>query len=86
MLLLGALVALAPTATPTWTYTYAPGAIGAGNDVIPPENMTRPDAEEKCSALPRCQGITYHGSNTTISVQKVYFKSSTGKVRPIAGA
>lgn len=62
----------------SWTYTYSPDAIGAGNDVIPPQNMTWAAAEVKCSSLPRCQGITSHASNTTApsSIQKVYFKSA----------
>jgi hypothetical protein len=72
-------LATAAAAAPSWTYTYGPGAIGAGNDVIPPQNMTKADAETRCSALPRCQGITFHGSNTSTAVQKIYFKSSTGK-------
>eukprot|EP01046_Picozoa_sp_COSAG06_P082587 COSAG06_NODE_29600_length_553_cov_1.310573_1_plen_110_part_10 len=74
-----AALATAAAAAPSWTYTYGPGAIGAGNDVIPPQNMTKADAETRCSALPRCQGITFHGSNTSTAVQKIYFKSSTGK-------
>ena len=74
-----AVFAAAADAAPSWTYTYAPGAIGAGDDVIPPQNMTKTDAESRCSAMPRCQGITFHGSNTTTAVQRVYFKSSTGK-------
>jgi hypothetical protein len=80
LLLLVFCCALPPTAVAAdYTYTYSPGAIGAGNDVIPPVMMAPGAAKTKCSSLPRCVGITYHGSNTTTSPQKVYFKSSAGR-------
>lgn len=75
---LGCLGAAAASPAANWTYTYAPGAISAGNDVVPPANMTLPAAEAQCTAEPRCRGITYHGPNTSTTVQKIYFKSSTG--------
>ena len=61
-----------------WAYEYKPGAIGAGNDVVPPQMMLPEAAKAQCDSLPRCRGITYHGPNSTATAQKVYFKSSTG--------
>ena len=76
LVLASALLAEGST-TPKWAYKYKPGAIGAGNDVVPPEMLLPKAALTKCDGLPRCRGITFHGLNSTTTEQKVYFKSST---------
>ena len=55
-------------------FVYHPGFIGAGNDVQTARMMTPQAALQACDHLPRCRAITYHGTNDTTTVQKVYFK------------
>ena len=74
----GVLAAAFGSAAPAYTYKYHTGFIGAGNDAEEPQNMTVAAAKAHCSALPRCRGICYQGSNTTTDVVHVYFKSSAG--------
>lgn len=45
-------VSAVPGREVTWTYTYGPGAIGAGNDVIPPQNMTRCGTAQLAQLVP----------------------------------
>ena len=81
-LLLGALLVLVPCAAlapvgaapnaPEYTYTYHPGFVDTGHDVIAPANMTRAAAEARCTQLARCRAITYNGTNTTSNTVKVY--------------
>ena len=55
----------------SYKYAYKKGFIGAGNDVLPPQNMTLKAAELKCNALLRCKSLTYRGTNTTTKIVKV---------------
>ena len=57
-------------------YEWKPGFIGAGGDVALPANTTVKEALARCSALARCRGITYDGSNTTTAPVRAYFKLS----------
>ena len=65
------LAGLALVNATSYKYAYKKGFIGAGNDVIPPQNMTVGAAELKCNTLLRCKSFTYEGTNTTTKSVKV---------------
>ena len=64
LLLLALPVSAAATVRPaipavTHTYTWYPGSLARGHDVIPPLNLTLTAAKAKCSSLTACVGITF---------------------------
>ena len=61
------------------TYTYAKGALLAGDDIAPKRNLTLSAAEAACSALDTCIGITFKapGDAPPSGLVQVYFKGGS---------
>ena len=73
---LSALLLLQAQGVNAHNYTFFRGALAAGSDIHPHGVHTVGDAEQICSGLPKCRGISFHvenGANTT-DPQDIYFK------------
>ena len=62
------------------TFAFAPGAIAAGNDVLPPANTTVGAAIATCNATKLCIGVTFEAESSAKPLAmdtpvKAYFKS-----------
>jgi sucrose-6-phosphate hydrolase SacC (GH32 family) len=79
MLLLSLMAASALPAAPTaHTYTWYPGSLTKGHDVILPLNLTLAAAKAKCSSLTACVGITFDApTQAPAGVVQVFFKNAS---------
>ena len=63
---------------PPCHYTRREGYLPAGHDLQPAAMRTVAQAESTCSASPKCEAITYEGTNCTDTPCKIFLKTAAG--------